>query len=477
VRRRLVSTYVLLLCMVLLALEVPLAVSLNNRETQRVLADRLADATRFAALAAPALRANDVDRVDKELRQYHELYGIAILLLDQDANKKLGFGEVQPTDEWLRPAIRGALAGRQVDMPTTLWPWQAQPLIVAVPVNDGGAVLGAVVTVSPAKRARRVVLSSWLELGLLGILAVVACVVTALRMAGWVLRPVTRLDAVAHEIAAGDSGARVQPEHGPPELRRMSASFNEMADAVAESLERQRSFVAHASHQLRNPLTVLRLRVEDLGSRLVDDEHARAEHEIALAETDRLADVLDGLLALARAERGPKQVVVVDAVEVALNRGLAWRPMTERRGVDLVTLVPEQPLYARHVATALDQSLDALIDNALKFTPTGGRVEIEVAARDGGVEVTVRDDGCGMTEEQCQVATERFWRAPDAQNVEGAGLGLPIVMVLVEASGGRFTLGTAEPHGLEARMWFPAGPAPAPPPPSEPAPDATRLTV
>jgi signal transduction histidine kinase len=138
--------------------------------------------------------------------------------------------------------------------------------------------------------------------------------------------------------------------------------------------------------------------------------------------------------------------------------------MTERRGVDLVTLVPERPLYARHVATALDQSLDALIDNALKFTPAGGRVEIEVAARDGGVEVVVRDNGCGMTEEQCRLATERFWRAPDAQNVEGAGLGLPIVMVLVEASGGRLTLGAAEPHGLEARMWFPAGPAPAPAP-------------
>jgi signal transduction histidine kinase len=452
---------VLLLCMVLLALEVPLAVSLTNRETQRVLADRLADATRFAALAAPALRGNEFDPVKAELRRYHDLYGISSVVLDQDHRVKSVFGGPLPREDRMDPVIRAALAGRQVGTPATLWPWHEQPLIVAVPVNDGGAVLGTVVTISPTSRNRRVVISSWLELGLLGLLAVAACVVTALRMAGWVLRPVTRLDAVAHEIAAGDSGARVQPEHGPPELRRMSASFNEMADAVAEALERQRSFVAHASHQLRNPLTVLRLRVEDLGTNLVDDEVARTDHEIALAETDRLADVLDGLLALARAERGQNRVEVVDAVEVARNRWQAWRPMTERRGIDLVTLVPDQPLYARHVATALDQSLDALVDNALKFTPTGGRVEIEVAARDGGVEVVVRDDGCGMSEEQYQLATERFWRAPDAQNVEGAGLGLPIVTVLVEASGGRFTLGPAEPHGLEARMWFPPAPAPA----------------
>jgi signal transduction histidine kinase len=266
---------------------------------------------------------------------------------------------------------------------------------------------------------------------------------------------VTRLDAAAHEIAGGDSSARVQPGLGPPELRRLSASFNEMANAVAEALERQRSFVAHASHQLRNPLTVLRLRIEDLGSRLTD-AGARADHEIALAETDRLADVLDGLLALARAERGQDRLEVVDAVALALNRRQAWCPLTERRGIELVAAVPDEPRYARLVATALDQSLDALIDNALKFTPAGGRVEVEVASRDGGVEVIVRDTGPGMTEEQCRQATERFWRAPDAQNVDGAGLGLSIVMVLVEASGGRFTLAPAAPGGLEARVWFPA---------------------
>lgn len=457
-RRRLVITYVLLLCMVLLALEVPLAVSLTNRETQRVLADRLADATRFGSLAAPAMRTGELESLTDELRRYHDLYGIGTMLVDQDQRVLSVFGGPVPDPEYAGLAIRGALAGRQVGTPGTLWPWQEHPLVVAVPVSDGGAVLGTVLTVSPTARNRRAVVSAWLELGLVGLLAVAACVIAALRLASWVLRPVTRLDAAAHEIAAGDGGARVQPGLGPPELRRLSASFNEMADAVAEALERQRSFVAHASHQLRNPLTVLRLRVEDLGSRLADDL-ARADHEIALAETDRLADVLDGLLALARAERGQHRVEVVDAVAVALNRRQAWCPLTERRGIELVAAVPDEPRYARLVATALDQSLDALIDNALKFTPAGGRVEVQVSSRDGGVEVTVRDTGPGMTEEQCRLATERFWRAPDAQNVDGAGLGLPIVMVLVQASGGRLVLARAAQGGLEARIWFPAAPA------------------
>ncbi|WP_433293555.1 sensor histidine kinase [Actinoplanes sp. CA-030573] len=457
-RNRLVGTYVLLLCMVLLALELPLAVALTTRETERVEADRLADATRFASLAAPALRSGELESLRDELHRYTDLYGIATMVVDQDQRVLSDFG---PPVRDAGLAIRAALAGRQVGTPETLWPWQSRPLIVAVPVSDGGAVLGIVLTASPTGHSRRVVTLSWLVLGLGGLLAVAACLVTAHRLAGWVLRPVTRLDAAAHEIAAGDSAARVQPGLGPPELRRLSASFNEMADAVAESMERQRSFVAHASHQLRNPLTVLRLRMEDLGGDLADPQ-ARADHEIALAETDRLADVLDGLLALARAERGQHRVIEIDAAALVEERAEAWRPLTSRRGIELVTSVsaPDPDagvkLPACAVPTALDQSLDALIDNALKFTPAGGRVEVAAAPSDGGVVVSVRDSGPGMTEEQCRLATERFWRAPDAQNVDGAGLGLSIVTVLIEASGGRFTLAPAAGGGgLEARIWLP----------------------
>jgi signal transduction histidine kinase len=451
VRRRLVVTYLLLLCMVLLALEIPLAMTVASRETDRAVADRLADATRFASLAAPAVRSGDLAALNDELRRYQELYGIGTLLVDQDQRVLSVFGTASATPA---VAVRGALAGRQVSSPATLWPWEREPLTVAVPISDGGAVLGVVLTVSPTDRSRRDVLVVWLVLTLVGVLTVAACLTTADRLASWVLRPVTRLDAAAHEIAGGDSGARVQPGLGPPELRRLSASFNEMADAVAEAMERQRSFVAHASHQLRNPLTVLRLRIEDLGSRF-DDEELRADREFALEETDRLADVLDGLLALARAERGRHRVEVADASALTAGRVKAWQPLAERRGVELAAELPAEPVPARLVATALDQALDALIDNALKFTPAGGRVAVRLrSAEDGDAEVTVRDTGPGMTEEQCRQATERFWRAPDAQNVDGAGLGLSIVNVLVEASGGRFTLAPAETGGLAATIRF-----------------------
>ncbi|MBF9132489.1 HAMP domain-containing histidine kinase [Plantactinospora sp. S1510] len=462
-RRRLVFSYSLLMILVLLALETPLAVTLANRETERLRADRLADANRFASLSGPALRSGAVSAIDDELRRYRELYGITAAVIDRERRSVVATGGLHVGSELTDQAVFGALAGRQMTIPEVVWPWQADPLVVAVPVNDGGEVIGAVVTVSSTNRVRRTVAVWWAALATIGLLAVSAGVMTAFRLAGWVLRPVTVLDVVTHDIAAGDGLARVPTQQGPPELRRLATSFNEMADAVADALERQRAFVAHASHQLRNPLTALRLRVEELGPSLTD-EHGRDEHKLALEETDRLAQVLDGLLTLARAERAQHTMVVVNAATVAASRVAAWQPLANRHGIAL-RLRPGDggPAYARAVPTAVDQVLDALIDNAVKFGRAGGRVDVSVHHLDEGVVVEVTDDGPGMTGAQLESSTERFWRAPDTQNIDGAGLGLTIVAVLVDASGGRLTMRPAEPTGLTAQVWFRAGEPPAPP--------------
>ncbi|MFC3501692.1 ATP-binding protein [Micromonospora krabiensis] len=468
-RRRLVISYLLLMVLVLIALETPLALTLATRETDRVRADRLADATRFASLAGPALRGGTPGPLDTELRSYDELYGIGAAVVDRDRRTVVASARWR-TAVGTAEALDTALAGQQSSGPESVWPWEGGPVVVAVPINDGGEVLGAVVTVTPTDALRRTVSAWWALLAVIGTLAVVACVVLAFGLAGWVLRPVTELDAVTHEIAEGDRGARVQHRLGPPELRRLAASFNNMADAVSDVMDRQRAFVAHASHQLRNPLTALRLRVEELGPSLTDPQ-GRAEHRLALEETDRLALVLDALLTLARAERQENERVTVDAAEVAASRVAAWMPLARHRSVALRLATTAVPAYARTVPTAVDQALDALIDNAVKFSGPGGEVAVTVARCDGGVAVEVRDTGPGMTESQLGQATERFWRAPDVQNVDGAGLGLTIAAVLVDASGGRLTMRAGEPRGLVAGLWFPgpveepgdAAPAACPP--------------
>ncbi|MCZ7438604.1 ATP-binding protein [Micromonospora sp. WMMC241] len=459
-RRRLVISYLLLMVLVLFALETPLAVTLASRETDRVRADRLADATRFASLAGPALRGGSPGPLGGELAAYDDLYRIGAAVVDRDRRT------VAASARWdagggTGPAVDTALSGQQFSGPESVWPWADGPLVTAVPINDGGEVLGAVVTTTPAGPVRRTVTLWWLMLAGIGLLAVLACVSTAFGLAGWVLRPVTELDAATHEIAEGRRTARVRPRLGPPELRRLATSFNDMVDAVSDVMDRQRAFVAHASHQLRNPLTALRLRVEELGPSLTDPD-GRAEHRLALEETDRLALVLDALLTLARAEREENQRVTVDAGAAAASRVAAWLPLARHRAVTLRLDAGDAPAYARTVPTAIDQALDALIDNAVKFSGAGGEVTVTVRPDDGGTELTVRDTGPGMTASQLDQATERFWRAPDAQNVDGAGLGLTIAAVLVDASDGRLTMRQGEPRGLVAELWFPA-------PPEEPA--------
>jgi len=223
-----------------------------------------------------------------------------------------------------------------------------------------------------------------------------------------------------------------------------------MVGTVSDVLERQRAFVSHASHQLRNPLTALRLRVEDL-SEAVPGEEGRT----ALQETDRLSEVLDSLLALASAERGNFGLETVDADAVAADRITAWQPLAEQRGVTLRRVPAARPMKARAVTTAVDQALDVLIDNALKYGATSVTVSVRPADGDR-IAVHVVDDGPGLSEEQRKQATERFWRAPTSQNTIGTGLGLPIVAVLVETSGGTLDLRPAEPTGLEAVLFFPA---------------------
>ncbi|QGN49565.1 HAMP domain-containing protein [Micromonospora sp. WMMC415] len=466
-RRRLVISYLLLMVLVLIALETPLAATLASRETERVRADRLADATRFASLAGPALRGGVPGPLNNELDSYDDLYGIGAAVVDRDRRTVVASASWRPAPG-TRAALDVALSGQQASGPESVWPWLDGPIVVAVPINDGGEVLGAVVTTTSAATVRRTVTTWWLVLTAAGLLAVLACVLTAFGLAGWVLRPVTELDVVTHEIAEGDRNARVQHRLGPPELRRLAASFNNMADAVSDVMDRQRAFVAHASHQLRNPLTALRLRVEELGTTLTDPD-GRTEHRLALEETDRLALVLDALLTLARAERTENLRVTVDAAAIAASRVAAWDPLARRRSVTLRLAVGDAPAYARTVPTAVDQALDALIDNAVKFSGAGGEVTVAVRHGDGGTSLEVRDTGPGMTASQLDQATERFWRAPEVQNIDGAGLGLTIVAVLVDASDGRLTMRPNSPRGLSATLWFPAPPdaGDAPPAPSD----------
>ena len=485
-RSRLVSTYLVLIAIVLVLLEVPLAVTLASGRTQEMVIDRFVDAARFASLADPALGSGELISLADELDRYHELYGISAAVVDRDAVVVASAGD----RSLFRSAsfderARQALAGERVGSEGTIWPWRSAPLIVAVPVTSSDEVVGAVITLSPTGAVRADIAREWGLAGGGGLIAGAVIAAVAIGLARWILRPVSELDAAAHRIGTGRRlEAPLPAALGPPELRRLTRSFNDMAANVADLLGRQREFVALASHQMRNPLTALQLRVEALGE-FIADPAGREEHRSALEETGRFGRILDELLALARAERGRHDRQVVDAAVTADERVAAWLPLATQRGISLSrTGMASAAVLA--LPTAVGQALDALIDNALKFAGPEATVRVDVrpatdfaadpadSAPDltdsAAVDIHVIDDGPGLNADGRRRAGERFWRAPGAQNLDGSGLGVPIATVLAETSGGRLDLLEASPRGLDARLRFPCAP------PNEPSAPEAQLS-
>jgi signal transduction histidine kinase len=276
------------------------------------------------------------------------------------------------------------------------------------------------------------------------VLGVVALVGFALARS--TTRPIRALEQATTAVARGRLEARAPTDRGPPELRRLAAAFNDMAARLGRLLDSQRAFVADASHQLRTPLTALRLRLENLEATM--PPAAAGDLRAAAAETGRLARLVDGLLALAHAEAAPNRREVVDLAAVVADRQTAWAPLAAEHDVELtVQPGPTAPVWA--VPGAVEQVLDNLLENALRFAPVGSSVELAVRQAEGWVELHVTDQGPGMPAQQRERAFDRFWRGP-VPDSEGTGLGLAIVRQLLEASGGTAELHPNRDGGLDA---------------------------
>lgn len=468
------------------AVAVPIGAALAHQETQRLYVDRLGDAGRFASLARTALETGRLDALDQELGRYQELYGVTAAVVAPDgrvvaaSDASAGSG-----DPLARPATRRAmvhaLAGVRPDPPAAVWPWSADPLVVAEPIGRDSEVAGAVVLVSPTQGLGARVLRGWGWLALASLVPLVLLALAAWPLSRWVLRPVRRLDAAATAISSGDLTVRADAAGGPPELRRLAGSFNTMVDVVERALERQRAFVSDASHQLRNPLASLRLSVENLRPFLNGPE-SRAAHDEAVEETAALHRMLNSLLAATRLESltGTEQVEPAEVIGTRVQR---WRALGGQRGVTVHTRVPGG-VRVTAPAGGLGNVLDELVGNALRLSG-GTRVVVwadpaDPAEPDGPVEIHVGDDGAGLSEDERAQALRRFWRFPRHQNTEGTGLGLAICADLVRGAGGTLRLEAGLPRpdgtgrGLDAVISLPAAARRAPTPASGPGTTAPR---
>ncbi|GGM61990.1 two-component sensor histidine kinase [Longimycelium tulufanense] len=471
-RSRLLAIVLTMLALVLLGFGVPLATRIADAAQQELFLDRQGDTLRFASIAQQPLvgsEPTEVDALAAELRRYHELFGVAAAVVDADGRLVVASPEnLDLSEKGVRERIAVALAGRPSEPYELLMPWDHRPIVVAEPVVLEGRPSGAAVTLSPTDHLRGRVLVTWLVLTALGLLVLAAgAMLFAVPVVRWLLRPVQRLDAATHRVADGVArGRRAEPvgaASGPAELRRLTESFDRMAAAVTDTMSAQQAFVADASHQLRNPLTALRLRLYNLDGHV--DTTAQPQYEGALEEVDRLTTVLDDLLALARAESGAREPETFDVDAIVADRSESWQTLAEERGVRF-RRAGEQGLTVFAPPGVLSTVLDAVLDNALKFTREGTEVVVGTHRVGEMVEVSVRDHGPGLPEEELARATDRFWRSPAHQNVPGSGLGLAIVRTLLERAGGGLRLerpvadDPGAPEGLRVVLCLPAADTP-----------------
>lgn len=325
----------------------------------------------------------------------------------------------------------------------------AVEVLATVPVGDSGRVGLVLVAreVGPLEH-RQQVLWAWLT-SAAGLALLIGAGV-GWTLSHWIARPLHSLAGAAHRIGAGQTTARADPTTGPPELRQVAGSFNTMAERIAALLETQRDMTAEVSHQLRTPLTALRLRLELFST---DLDHDRADEVTAmLEETARLSRLVDGLLAVARAEAAPSASEPIDLASVALERFTAWQPVADERGVEFH--LQTSRALAMAVPGHVEQILDNLIDNALAAAPAHAKVTVTASCDSNHAMLAVADTGPGMSAERRAHALDRYYtdRAGDG----GTGLGLHVVARLVAADHGTTSLRETPGGGLTVEIRLPS---------------------
>ena len=341
-------------------------------------------------------------------------------------------------------------------------------VVAAIPVYERGKgpLVGTVILARSSTSLDQSIFNLWIIMGTIALLALLAAALLAFALARWVSRPLAGLDNAAMRLADGDLAIRAVVGSGPPELRRLAGTFNTMAGRLEALVHGNRAVIADVSHQLRTPLAALRLRLDLLAADTAQSDPDTA-HELAgaLEELARLSRLVDGLLAVARAENVVPVPAAVDMAEVAAERVAAWHPVANDRGIVLETAergkaggrgTSSGPALAWIGEGHLEQILDNLIANALEALSAGNHVLVTTAATASGTQITVRDDGPGMNAEDRERAFLRF----STSNPNGTGLGLAIVHRLATSNGGTASLAQTPGGGLTVTLDFPGVLAP-----------------
>ncbi|MFF5477278.1 sensor histidine kinase [Streptomyces sp. NPDC012935] len=446
--RQLVRSYVLLVAVAIALFTVPVAFTLT---------DQLRDDTRASVLreanAMALLLGNDESAACEALEEMANAYEDEI---QATATPSCAADLPRPAaDEALTKALRSGESS--VDWGSDfIW---GDHLVVTVPAhegataggNDKGPVVGAVrIQYSTGEMTSRL----WQIWGFRAILAVLVLGVAAVIgvvVARRLTRPLRQLNDMASKFSDGDLTAR-SPVTGPQETQTLARTLNQGAERLDTLIASQRIFVADASHQLRTPLTALRLSLDNIADG-VDDEFVKEDVEQATAEVVRMSRLVNGLLVLARAEAKVTAAEPLALRDIVRERLAVWRPAADERGVTIALRgSADGRLLVLTSPGHMEQVLDNVLSNALEVSPDGGTITVRLEPRGDEVVLSVDDEGPGMSDTDKSRASDRFWRGKGLTGRAGSGLGLAVVKQLVTDDGGTVALDDAPGGGLSVRI-------------------------
>ena len=441
--------YVLVLAVV--SLGVPLALSLRDRVNAEVRSQALGQADIVAATSADVLGSTNSSSLDALVRTSAAAVRGRVLIVDRNGRvlADSAGSSTRGSSYASRPELVEALRGRSVQVQRASRSLHKDILATAVPVLRHGAPVAAVRVTQSVSAVQHAVQATIAKLALVAGTVLLLGLLAGAFIAREVALPIRRLESAANRIASGDLAARAAVE-GSAEQRSLARSFNQMAARVQRLVGAQRQFVADASHQLRTPLTALRLRLEEARAGHVAASTAR-ELDTGMAEVDRLAAIIEELLLLSRAEDRELAGEPVDLAAAVHRAESRWRAAAVAGGAHLNIANGRDAGAAWCAAADVDRALDALIENALHYAASGG--DVILRALPGRIEVL--DHGPGLAPGEEELVFERFRRGAAAPSKPGSGLGLSIARMLARAWKGDVRLRNRAGGGAIATIELP----------------------
>jgi signal transduction histidine kinase len=449
-RLRLLAAFAYILLLILVALEVPLALNLARRIDAEVRNEAAAQAVVVAANASG--RMQDRQELERLARQAGRDLGARVIVVNRGGRLRADstVPATRPLSYASRPEIRTALAGRRAQGERHSDTLGEDLLYTAVPVTNNSVVVGAVRVTQSLEAVHARVRRGVLALVAIGGFALLVGLALAWVLANSLSKPLRSLANTARRVEAGDLDARAE-DVGSSEQREVAVAFNDMTDRLGTVLAAQREFVANASHQLRTPLTGLRLRLES--ARTKSGADAEPELEAAEREVERLARLLTSLLTLAREGDKPGPSRPVSLARAAERAHERWAVAAERDG-RLLELVGDGDATIAASEEDLAILLDNLIENAIRYSPA--RVAVDWGQEGAEAWLAVLDEGPGLAAGEETRLFERFARGSAGSERAGTGLGLAIVDTLARRWRGRAALTNRPEGGTRAEVRFPA---------------------